>query len=86
MVGINLLILVFIGTSMNVSNAGHAGGAIGGVLLTVPLILLDRNAPLPQRLLGVGLLAGDRGRDRGHRRAARDPEHVVKRSGRPHFS
>ena len=56
-VGINLFILVIIGSSMNVSNACHAGGAVGGVLLTVPLILLDRNAPPLQRALGAGLLA-----------------------------
>jgi membrane associated rhomboid family serine protease len=56
-VAINLVILVVIGSSMNVSNSCHAGGAIGGVLLTVPLILLDRNVPIPQRLLGAGLLA-----------------------------
>ena len=57
MVGINLLLLVVIGSSMNVSNAGHAGGAVAGVLLTVPLILLDRSAPIAQRILGAGLLA-----------------------------
>jgi rhomboid protease GluP len=57
MVGINLLILVIIGTSKSVSNAGHAGGAIAGVLLTVPLILLDRHAPTRQRVTGAFLLA-----------------------------
>ena len=56
-VGINLVILVVIGSSMNVSNACHAGGAIGGVLLTVPLILLDKKAPAQQRVAGAALLA-----------------------------
>jgi rhomboid protease GluP len=56
-VAINLVILVMIGMSMNVSNACHAGGAFAGALLTVPLILLDRNVPVRQRALGAILLA-----------------------------
>ncbi|HEX3315508.1 MAG TPA: rhomboid family intramembrane serine protease [Gemmataceae bacterium] len=57
-VGINLFILILLGWYIkSVSNACHAGGAIAGVLLTVPLILLDPSAPLRQRLLGAFLLA-----------------------------
>jgi membrane associated rhomboid family serine protease len=56
-VGLNIVILVFLGMSMNVSNACHGGGAVGGVLLTMPLLLLDPRAPLTQRLGGAALLA-----------------------------
>jgi membrane associated rhomboid family serine protease len=56
-VGINLFILVIIGSSMNVSNTCHAGGAVAGAILTIPLLLLDRAATTPQRILGAVLLA-----------------------------
>src|SRR5205814_1356710 len=57
-VGINLMLLVLVGVSVaNVSNTAHVGGAVAGVLLSVPLAWLAPTATPRRRLVGAVALA-----------------------------
>jgi hypothetical protein len=56
-VGQNLLLLVLIGMMPNVSNLGHAGGAVAGVILSIPLAWMNPSAPRSWRLLGAAAFA-----------------------------